>query len=85
MQKRAIGILPYKVKRLCAIPGTCGRSVLNPGYYRIIVYSRQARPTQEPESLIGQRQSVFDNDEFDVFSRETVDTDRIHKGKKYDS
>ncbi|XP_071503366.1 activating signal cointegrator 1 complex subunit 2-like [Diadema antillarum] len=35
-----------------------------------------------PEDLISQRANIFDNDEFDVFSRDKVDVTRIHKGKK---
>ncbi len=33
-------------------------------------------------SLVEQRSSVFDNDEFDVFRREAVDLSRVQIGKK---
>ncbi|XP_022098496.1 activating signal cointegrator 1 complex subunit 2-like [Acanthaster planci] len=35
-------------------------------------------------SLLQQRSNIFQNDEFDIFSRDTVDTSRIHKGKRDD-
>lgn len=35
----------------------------------------------EDTSLVAQRKNIFDDDEFDVFSRDTVDLSRIHKGK----
>ena len=34
------------------------------------------------DSLLDQRSSVFDNDEFDVFRRKDVDRSRVHIGKK---
>ncbi len=39
----------------------------------------------EPEvdnSVLAQRRNVFDDDEFDVFSKDKVDLTRIHQGKK---
>ena len=32
--------------------------------------------------FLDSRESIFDNDEFDLFRRRDVDTSRIHKGKK---
>jgi activating signal cointegrator complex subunit 2 len=39
---------------------------------------------QEEEELVKglQRLNVFDNDEFDIMTRDDVDTSRIHLGKK---
>ncbi|CAG8498284.1 14842_t:CDS:2 [Dentiscutata erythropus] len=34
------------------------------------------------ESLLAQRQNIFDNDEFDVFSGKNIDFTRVNKGKK---
>ena len=34
-------------------------------------------------SLLEQRASVFDNDEFDVLRREDIDFSRVHIGKRY--
>ena len=34
------------------------------------------------DSLLDQRSSVFDNDEFDMFRRKDVDRSRVHIGKK---
>ena len=34
------------------------------------------------DSLLDQRSSVYDNDEFDVFRRKNVDRSRVHIGKK---
>ncbi|GBC08059.1 hypothetical protein RclHR1_00790009 [Rhizophagus clarus] len=34
------------------------------------------------DDLLSQRRNIFDNDEFDVFSGKTLDTSRIHRGKK---
>ncbi|XP_054719218.1 activating signal cointegrator 1 complex subunit 2-like [Uloborus diversus] len=35
-----------------------------------------------PNSILSERRSIFDCDEFDVFSRNEVDMKKIHKGKK---
>lgn len=37
---------------------------------------------EKQESLLEQRSSIFDNDEFDVFRRKDVDRSRVHIGKK---
>ena len=39
----------------------------------------------EPEdnSVLTQRRNVYDNDEFDVFRKDAIDTSRIHKGKRW--
>ena len=45
------------------------------------------KPRQEEEGVgsgLTDRQSVYDNDEFDVFSRGGVDYSKIHKGKRRD-
>ena len=39
-------------------------------------------PVKKQDSVLDQRHSVFDQDEFDVFSGKAVDTSRIYKGKK---
>ncbi|XP_067937663.1 activating signal cointegrator 1 complex subunit 2-like [Watersipora subatra] len=36
----------------------------------------------EERSLVNSRKNVFDNDEFDVFRRTTVDTSKMHRGKR---
>ncbi|XP_012869718.1 PREDICTED: activating signal cointegrator 1 complex subunit 2 [Dipodomys ordii] len=41
---------------------------------------RQVKP--EPTPLLASRHNVFQNDEFDVFSRDSVDLNRIHKGRR---
>ncbi|NXM45443.1 ASCC2 protein, partial [Gymnorhina tibicen] len=41
---------------------------------------RQLRP--DPTPLVSSRYNVFQNDEFDVFSRDAVDVSRIQKGKR---
>lgn len=40
------------------------------------------KPVKKQDTVLDQRHSVFDQDEFDVFSGKAVDTSRIHKGKK---
>uniref|UniRef100_A0A667I9Q9 Activating signal cointegrator 1 complex subunit 2 n=1 Tax=Lynx canadensis TaxID=61383 RepID=A0A667I9Q9_LYNCA len=40
---------------------------------------RQVKP--DPTPLLTSRHNVFQNDEFDVFSRDTVDLSRVHKGR----
>ncbi|NXC96449.1 ASCC2 protein, partial [Certhia familiaris] len=40
---------------------------------------RQLKP--DPTPLVSSRYNVFQNDEFDVFSRDAVDVSRIQKGK----
>ena len=37
---------------------------------------------REGESLLEQRSSIFDHDEFDVFHKKEVDRSRVHIGKK---
>ncbi|NXY48178.1 ASCC2 protein, partial [Ceuthmochares aereus] len=41
---------------------------------------RQLKP--DPTPLVTSRYNVFQNDEFDVFSRDSVDVSRIQKGKR---
>ncbi|KAM9622194.1 activating signal cointegrator 1 complex subunit 2 isoform 1-T1 [Trichechus inunguis] len=41
---------------------------------------RQAKP--DPTPLLTSRHNIFQNDEFDVFSRNSVDLSRVHKGKR---
>ncbi|NWX00745.1 ASCC2 protein, partial [Caloenas nicobarica] len=41
---------------------------------------RQLKP--DPTPLVTSRCNVFQNDEFDVFSRDSVDVSRIQKGKR---
>lgn len=41
---------------------------------------RQAKP--DPTPLLSSRHNVFQNDEFDVFSRDSVDLSRVHKGRR---
>uniref|UniRef100_G3TQL6 Activating signal cointegrator 1 complex subunit 2 n=1 Tax=Loxodonta africana TaxID=9785 RepID=G3TQL6_LOXAF len=41
---------------------------------------RQMKP--DPTPLLTSRLNVFQNDEFDVFSRDSVDLSRVHKGKR---
>lgn len=38
--------------------------------------------TKEQDSDVPKRSNIFDNDEFDVMSRDHIDTSRVHKGKK---
>ncbi|XP_038065905.1 activating signal cointegrator 1 complex subunit 2-like isoform X2 [Patiria miniata] len=45
--------------------------------------AKDAKPA-DTASLLQQRSNIYQNDEFDVFSRDSVDTSRIHKGKKGD-
>ncbi|XP_064434712.1 activating signal cointegrator 1 complex subunit 2 isoform X12 [Mirounga angustirostris] len=40
---------------------------------------RQVKP--DPTPLLTSRHNVFQNDEFDVFSRDSVDLSRVHKGR----
>ncbi|XP_033758452.1 activating signal cointegrator 1 complex subunit 2-like [Pecten maximus] len=40
------------------------------------------QPVDAPKSLLDGRRNVYDNDEFDVFSRDAVDTSRIFQGKQ---
>ncbi|KAM9194353.1 activating signal cointegrator 1 complex subunit 2 isoform 1-T1 [Dugong dugon] len=42
--------------------------------------NRQAKP--DPTPLLTSRHNIFQNDEFDVFSRNSVDLSRVHKGKR---
>jgi len=39
---------------------------------------------QPVKTILEERHSVYDNDEFDVFSRNKVDVSKIHKGKRRD-
>ncbi|XP_070256361.1 activating signal cointegrator 1 complex subunit 2 isoform X3 [Myotis yumanensis] len=41
---------------------------------------REIKP--DPTPLLASRHNVFQNDEFDVFSRDSVDLSRIHKGRR---
>ncbi|XP_058995117.1 activating signal cointegrator 1 complex subunit 2 isoform X5 [Mustela lutreola] len=41
---------------------------------------RQVKP--DPTPLLTSRHNVFQNDEFDVFSRDSVDLSRVHKGRR---
>lgn len=41
---------------------------------------RQIKP--DPTPLLTARHNVFQNDEFDVFSRDSVDLSRVHKGRR---
>lgn len=41
---------------------------------------RQAKP--DPTPLLSSRHNIFQNDEFDVFSRDSVDLSRVHKGRR---
>lgn len=41
---------------------------------------RQVPP--DPTPLLSSRHNVFQNDEFDVFSRDSVDLSRVHKGRR---
>ncbi|XP_042637863.1 activating signal cointegrator 1 complex subunit 2 [Orycteropus afer afer] len=41
---------------------------------------RQAKP--DPTPLLRSRHNIFQNDEFDVFSRDSVDLSRVHKGRR---
>lgn len=42
---------------------------------------RKLKSCQKP-SLLASRKNIYDNDEFDVFSKDKVDKSRIHKGKR---
>ncbi|XP_072048845.1 activating signal cointegrator 1 complex subunit 2-like [Amphiura filiformis] len=46
-------------------------------------------PPEEPdpvvETVLTKRANIYENDEFDVFTRDDVDTSRIHKGKKVET
>lgn len=44
------------------------------------VAPRQVKP--DPTPLLTSRHNVFQNDEFDVFSRDSVDLSRVHKGRR---
>jgi len=47
------------------------------------VWSQEEGEGEEDESLLDQRSSVFDRDEFDVFQRKAdVDLSRVHIGKR---
>lgn len=37
---------------------------------------------EEKPSVLAERRNIYDNDEFDVFSRRDVNLDNIHIGKK---
>ncbi|XP_036209523.1 activating signal cointegrator 1 complex subunit 2 isoform X2 [Myotis myotis] len=41
---------------------------------------RQIKP--DPTPLLTSRHNIFQNDEFDVFSRDSVDLSRVHKGRR---
>lgn len=41
---------------------------------------RQVKP--DPTPLLSSRHNVFQNDEFDVFSRDSIDLSRVHKGRR---
>lgn len=46
-------------------------------------WSQEGGEGEEGESLLDQRSSVFDRDEFDVFRRKAdVDLSRVHIGKR---
>lgn len=45
-----------------------------------VLPSRQVKP--DPTPLLTARHNVFQNDEFDVFSRDSVDLSRVHKGRR---
>eukprot|EP00070_Physeter_catodon_P029312 XP_028336206.1 activating signal cointegrator 1 complex subunit 2 isoform X3 [Physeter catodon] len=41
---------------------------------------RQVKP--DPTPLLASRHNIFQNDEFDVFNRDSVDLSRVHKGRR---
>lgn len=49
-------------------------------YSLSLFFNRQLKP--DPTPLVSSRCNVFQNDEFDVFSRDAVDVSRIQKGKR---
>ena len=51
---------------------------------RTLTKDQVRKPVKQHETALEQRHSIFDQDEFDVFSSKTVDTSKIHKGKKRD-
>ncbi|GAN03801.1 cue domain-containing protein [Mucor ambiguus] len=42
----------------------------------------EARENPDEESVLKSRRNVYDNDEFDIFNRRTVDTSKVYAGKK---
>lgn len=48
----------------------------------ILVFGFYRQPKPDPTPLVTARYNVFQNDEFDVFSRDSVDVSRIQKGKR---
>ncbi|XP_055002882.1 activating signal cointegrator 1 complex subunit 2 isoform X2 [Sorex araneus] len=44
--------------------------------------SQDRQVTPDPTPLLTSRHNVFQNDEFDVFSRDSVDLSRVHKGRR---
>ncbi|KAF1799245.1 hypothetical protein V8B55DRAFT_1361949 [Mucor lusitanicus] len=42
----------------------------------------EARENPKEESVLKSRRNVYDNDEFDIFNRRTVDTSKVYAGKK---
>ena len=50
------------------------------------MYFRSATPPPaapiDPDPLLSKRANIYENDEFDVFTRDDVDKSKIHKGKK---
>ncbi|ELT91381.1 hypothetical protein CAPTEDRAFT_220768 [Capitella teleta] len=72
--------LDYNVERVinCVLEGR-----LPPSLDDIERTLERTKPTSdETESLLEQRRNIFDNDDFDVFSKEKVASDQIHQGKK---
>lgn len=58
--------------------GAGGHQLARPPY--IGFTPRQVKP--DPTPLLTSRHNVFQNDEFDVFSRDSVDLSRVHKGRR---
>ncbi|XP_077985044.1 activating signal cointegrator 1 complex subunit 2-like isoform X2 [Glandiceps talaboti] len=44
--------------------------------------SLKKKSDKENKSMLSERQNIYDNDEFDVFRRDQIDTSKIHQGKK---
>lgn len=50
--------------------------------FHSLVFWFYRQPKPDPTPLVTARYNVFQNDEFDVFSRDSVDVSRIQKGKR---
>lgn len=52
------------------------------GEAEAVYLEAEARENPNEESVLKSRRNIYDNDEFDIFNRQSVDTSKVYAGKK---